>query len=148
MLNQQQTRWSAFMSECPWYAEYRQRKLGVKPDTLACRSGDLPREGDERLTQRVQTLLKPENLQNPVSIVGAGVDVAQKLPSSHPPETIHLLADLHRIAATPLEDQFQAAYHTDLFPQRILQMLKDGTRKCKDISLSECSERGGQLLYC
>jgi hypothetical protein len=63
MLNQRQTRWSAFMSEFPWYAEYRPGKLGGKPDALTRRSGDLPREGDERLTQRVQTLLKPENLQ-------------------------------------------------------------------------------------
>ncbi len=61
-LNQRQVRWSGFMAQFPWYAEYRPGRLGGKPDALTRRSGDLPRgEGDERLSQRVQTLLKPEN---------------------------------------------------------------------------------------
>src|SRR5436853_46895 len=60
-LNQRQVRWSGFMAQFPWYAEYRPGKLGVKPDALTRRSGDLPKEGDDRLAQRAQTLLKPEN---------------------------------------------------------------------------------------
>ena len=66
-LNQWQIRWSEFMSEFPWYAEYRPGKLGGKPDSLTRRSGDLPREGDERLTQRFQALLKPANLEKPAN---------------------------------------------------------------------------------
>jgi len=34
MLNQRQTRWSGFMVESPWYAEYRPGKLGGNPDAL------------------------------------------------------------------------------------------------------------------
>ena len=60
-VNQRQIRWSGFMAQFPWYAEYRPGRLGGKPDALTRRSGDLPREGDERLAERVQTLLKPEN---------------------------------------------------------------------------------------
>ena len=60
-LNQQQVRWSGFMVQFPWYAEYCPGRLGGKPDALTQRSGDLPKEGDERLAERVPTLLKPEN---------------------------------------------------------------------------------------
>ena len=44
-LNQRQVRWSGFMAQFPWYAEYRPGKLGGKPDALTRRSGDLPKEG-------------------------------------------------------------------------------------------------------
>ena len=60
-LNQWQVRWSGFMAQFPWYAEYRPGQLGGKPDALTRTSGDLPKEGDERLAEQVQTLLKPEN---------------------------------------------------------------------------------------
>jgi len=132
MLNQQQTRWSAFMLEFLSYAEYRPGKLGGKPDALTRISGDLPREGDEHFTQRIQTLLKSENLQKPVSIVGAGIDVAQKIPSSHAHGPMHLLADLAQAIATPLEDQSKRPT-TQM--QWILQMLRDGTRKCKTTTI-------------
>ena len=52
-LNQRQVCWSGFMAQFLWYAEYRPGKLGGKPDALTRRSGDLPKEGDERLEQRV-----------------------------------------------------------------------------------------------
>ena len=60
-LNQRHVRWSGFMSQFPWYAEYLPGRLGGKPDSLTHLSGDLPKEGDERLAQRMQILLKPEN---------------------------------------------------------------------------------------
>ena len=62
-LNQRQVRWSWFMAQFPWYAEYRPGKLGVKPDSLTRRSGNLPKVGDEHLVQHMQILLKRENYQ-------------------------------------------------------------------------------------
>ena len=55
-LNQREVRWSGFMVQFPWYAEYRPGRLGGKPDALTRRFEDLPKEGDERLAERVQTL--------------------------------------------------------------------------------------------
>ena len=60
-LNQRQVRWSGFIAQFPWYAEYRPGMLGGKPDALTHRSRDRPKEGDEPLAQRVQTLLQPKN---------------------------------------------------------------------------------------
>ena len=60
-LNQQQVLWLGFMVQFAWYAKYRPAKLGGKPDAWTHRSGDFPKEGDERLAQRMQMLLKPEN---------------------------------------------------------------------------------------
>jgi len=35
----------------------------------------------------------------------------------------------------------------DQFPGQILGLLRDGTRQCKEISLANCKEMGGRLLY-
>jgi len=41
---------------------YRPGKAGGKPDALTWRSGDLPKEGDERLLANQQAVLKPHNV--------------------------------------------------------------------------------------
>ena len=129
-LNQCQIRWSAFMSEFPWYAEYRPGKLGGKPDSLTRRSGDLPREGDELLTQRSQTFLKPTNLVNPKDGL------------------LHVCADIWDNNKEPsLEDLFQQGFATDPFPAEVLRMLQDGVRHSREISLSECEEKNGRLTF-
>ena len=43
---------------------YRPGKQGAKPDALTRRSQDLPEEGDERLLQQSQVVIKRENLVN------------------------------------------------------------------------------------
>ena len=48
-LNQRQVRWTGFMAQFPWYTEYHPGKLAGKPDALTRRTGDLPKDGDERL---------------------------------------------------------------------------------------------------
>jgi len=35
----------------------------------------------------------------------------------------------------------------DPFPERILGLLCDGTRRCNEISLADCKERNSRLLY-
>jgi len=39
------------------------------------------------------------------------------------------------------------SYQADPFPVRILGLLRNGARQCKEISLAECKEKDGRLLY-
>jgi transposase InsO family protein len=39
------------------------------------------------------------------------------------------------------------AYRVDPFPDRILELLRNGTRQCKEISLADCKEWNGRLVY-
>ena len=78
------------MGQFPWYAEYRLGRLGGKPDALTRRSGDLPKEGVERLVERVQTLLKPENYSvhrqsSDYDTIQAQAQAVKLAPSSSPP---------------------------------------------------------------
>jgi hypothetical protein len=49
--------------------------------------------------------------------------------------------------APMLSRLFHEAYATDPFSNKVLQMLKDGTKQCKDITLAECEECNNLLLY-
>jgi len=49
-LSRRQTRWSEFLYRFNFRIVYCPGKQGGKPDALTRRSGDLPKEGDERLT--------------------------------------------------------------------------------------------------
>jgi len=39
------------------------------------------------------------------------------------------------------------AYLADPFPERILGLVRNGARQCKEISLADCKERDGRLIY-
>jgi hypothetical protein len=62
LLNRRQARWSEFLSRFDFRITYRPGKAGGKPDALTRRSGDLPKEGDERLLANQQAVLKPHNM--------------------------------------------------------------------------------------
>ena len=62
LLNHRQARWSEFLSRFNFKIVYRPSKAGTKPDALTRRSGDLPKEGDERLQFQYQTVLKLHNI--------------------------------------------------------------------------------------
>jgi len=62
LLNRQQARWFEFLSPSDFRIVYRPGKAGGKPDALTRRSGDLPKEGDERLLANQQAVLKPHNV--------------------------------------------------------------------------------------
>ena len=171
-LNQRQVRWSEFMAQFPWYAEYRPGKLGGKPDALTCRSGDLLMEGDKRLTQHMQNLLKPENYHdeshaeshwkssdheaiqapdNPAATHDAirAAELALSAgkpppssPSSSPPSPPPLSP-----TPTDFESLLSAVYASDPFPNEVLELLRMGARHCKNISLAECSKTAGCLRY-
>ena len=100
------------MAEFPGYAEYRPGKLGGKPDALTRRSGDLPKEGDERLLQKFQTLLKPENYKKKTPETSAIALLAndQPPPAEENPQT-------------RFETLLEEGYRTDPFPDEVLALL-------------------------
>src|SRR5258705_4470291 len=63
MLNRRQAQWSEFLSRFDFKIIYRPGSARVKPDELTRRSGDLPKEGDERLQHQSQVIIKTNNLQ-------------------------------------------------------------------------------------
>ncbi len=46
-----------------------------------------------------------------------------------------------------LETLFAAGYAADHFPTQVLTMLHEGARQCREITLGECTEEEGRLLY-
>ena len=61
-LSRRQARWSEYLSRFNFVIQFRPGRLGAKPDALTRRSGDLPKAGDERIKQMMQTVLKEHNL--------------------------------------------------------------------------------------
>ncbi|KAH0606496.1 uncharacterized protein H6S33_003330 [Morchella sextelata] len=92
-------------------------------------SGDLPGEGDERQLHQSQVVLKRDNLDVKLSLLAGSF-------SNEPAEKNASLCGL-----------FDEGYSSDPCPQRILDMRNKGERQSKDISLAECTEVEGWLLY-
>ena len=67
-LNRRQARWAEYLSRFDFKIHFRPGKQGEKPDALTRRSGDLPSEGDLRLEQQQQSLLKPHQLSPNVQL--------------------------------------------------------------------------------
>ncbi|KAH0609145.1 uncharacterized protein H6S33_001373 [Morchella sextelata] len=128
-LNRRQARWAEYLSRFNFVIKYRPGKQGGKPDALTRRSGDLPGEGDERQLHQSQVVLKKENLDAKLSL----------LAGSFSNEHAEKNASLHGV--------FDEGYSADPFPEKILDMRNKGERQSKDISLAECTEVEGRLLY-
>ena len=62
LLNYRQVQWYEFLLLFNFKITYQPRKFGGNPDTLTMRSGDLFKEGDEKLLHQSQPVLKPYNL--------------------------------------------------------------------------------------
>jgi len=62
LLNRRQARWAQFLSQFNFKIIYRPGKAGAKLDSLTRRSGDLPKEGDKRLTEKFHALIKPHQI--------------------------------------------------------------------------------------
>jgi len=169
LLNRWQARWSEFLSCFDFRIVYRPGKAGGKPDALTWRSGDLPEEGDERLLTNRHAVLKPQNL---IDLPNAGhgrIDVSDAGRNARRPDALDAVNGLSLMAndapdAAPDTRQPHAgqagqpengriatlltkAYQVDEFPGRILGLLRDGTRQCKEISLADCKETNGRLFY-
>src|SRR5690606_24525683 len=98
-LNRRQARWSVFLSRFNYNLEYHPGKVGGKPDALTRRSGDLPKEGDERLQHQSQVMIKPHNLVSSATVT-----------------TTDTATD-----TAPLESLISQAYATNAIVQEILQ---------------------------
>jgi hypothetical protein len=126
LLNHRQTHWGDYLSCFNFKIIYHPRKAGGKPDVLTCRSGDLPEGGDERLVEQQKAVLKPHNLPDELQIS------AICCPSN---------------TQLPLNRELAKATANDTFVQKVLSILRDGKHHCREITLSECQEYNGCLLY-
>ena len=102
LLNCRQARWSEFPSRFNFQIEYRPGKANGKPAALTRRSGDLPQEGDERLLNQSQTIIKTHNLR---------IDSTTIEQSS---------------SSTTLHDLFNKGYDSDLIAKTIFKNLCKG----------------------
>lgn len=114
------------MSRIGFKIVYRSGKAGGKLDALTRRTGDLPKEGDDRLLANQQALLKPQNL---------------------PKELILSAIDPTIVLRPRLATLITGAYQVDPAPNKILQLRRNGTRHLNGISLADCSKVDGQLRY-
>lgn len=133
-LNRRQARWSEFLSRFNYRITYRPGKQGGKPDALTRRSGDLPKEGDERLLHQSQTVLKKENVDPKREEAKSSLFTGS-------------LTNEPAQGAPTFQELFQEAYETDPFPRKILQLLKTGASQSKEITLAECTNDKEQLKY-
>jgi hypothetical protein len=123
LLNRHQACWSQFLSQFNFKIVYRPGTTGGKPDALTQRSGDLPKVGDNHSLENQTTIIKPENI-------------------------LQLSAMTTPIPASPMLAQlFTDSYNEDPFPNKILKLIRDGTKHCREISLAECDELNNLLHY-
>jgi transposase InsO family protein len=138
LLSRRQARWAVFLSQFNFKITYRPGKQGGKPDALTRRSGDLPKDGDERTEFNFSTVLKPHQVE-----AAPGPDFVpdpDPLVKPHQEMTMRLLADTPAPEGRPpLSDLFAEGYAADPFPDQVLQMLENNVRHCKKISLAECT---------
>lgn len=129
LLNRRQARWSEFLSRFNFKISYRPGRQGLKPDSLTRRSEDMPQKGDERLQHQSQTILKRENWD------------------------IHLRSVRIRLVSATLslpdgiEPLLQEGYEKDETAQSILKALRQGDSRHPKITLAECKELDGNLIY-
>jgi hypothetical protein len=71
------------------------------------------------------TIIKPENILHTLAAT-----------ASNQPDTSPILSQL-----------FYKAYDRDLFPNKVLKILKNSMKQFKDITLAECEEHNNLLLY-
>jgi hypothetical protein len=121
LLNRSQARWSQFLSQFNFKIVYRPGTTGGKLDALTHRSGDLPKAGDDRSLENQTTIIKPENILQ-LS--------AMATPTLASPALVQLFTD---------------GYNEDLFPTKILKLIQDSAKHCREISLAECDEHNNLL---
>jgi hypothetical protein len=124
LLNRYQAHWSQFLSQFNFKIVYRPGTTSGKLDTLTHRSADLPKAGDDCFLKNQITIIKPENI-------------------------LQLSAMTTPTPASPaLAQLFTDSYNEDLFPNKILKLIRDSTKPCREMSLAECNEHNNLLHYC
>ena len=170
-LSRQQARWSEYLSRFNFIIQFWPGKLGAKPDALTRRSGDLPKEGDERIKQMQQTVLKEHNLDTAIKSNLDPVATPSMQPStlnldstSNPNSTFNISVDTIEPIVVPTEatkpakaidkeksmslDQLlDRGYKKDPIPRRVLELLARGANYLKDLTIADCSVVNGRLHY-
>ena len=155
LMNRRQARWSEFLSRFDFKINFRPGKSGGKPDALTRRSGDLPTEGDERLVANQQAVLKPWNLSSVTTSSNSGnglllilADNRDEDPDIAIEDPDNAIEDVDNLDNTGrISTLLEEAYQVDPFPERILRLLREDIRYCKEISLADCKEKNGRLVY-
>jgi hypothetical protein len=88
------------------------------------RSGDLPKVGDDYSLENQTTIIKPENILQ-----------------------LSAMATL-TLASPVLVQLFTNSYNEDPFPNKILKLIRDGAKYCREISLAEYDKHNNLLHYC
>jgi hypothetical protein len=123
LLNQHQAYWSQFLSQYDCKIVYCPSTTGGKPETVTHRSADLPKVGDAPSLENQTTIIKPKNILQLSAMVTL-------TPAS--PTLVHLFTD---------------GYNKDPLPNKILKLIQDYTKYCRDISLVEGNEYNNLLYY-
>ncbi|KEY63902.1 hypothetical protein S7711_10198 [Stachybotrys chartarum IBT 7711] len=139
LLNRRQARWSEFLSRFNFHITYRPGKQGAKPDSLTRRSEDLPKEGDKRLRHQSQVIIKKENWFPPPLRAKATRIRRGQSKIQQPKETLELPEKIAQL--------LDEGYQQDGTPGGILQALREGAPRHPRITLAECTEIQGKLLY-
>ena len=149
LLNRRQAQWSEFLSCFNFRITYRLEKLGGKPDALTQRSGDLPKEGDERLLHQSQTVLKLHNLTVSALNISSNELVAlanQELADNDTPaDDDQAPADVGN--DIDIQNLVDEGYRRDTLPRKVLKALREGRTESKLLALRDCKNRGGYLWY-
>jgi hypothetical protein len=124
LLNWHQAHWSQFLSQFNFIIVYHPGTASSMPDTLTHRCGDLPKVGDDYSLENQTTIIKPENILQ-----------------------LSAMATL-TLASPVLVQLFTNSYNEDPFPNKILKLIWDGTKYCREISLVECDKHNNLLHYC
>ncbi|KAI0991735.1 hypothetical protein K3495_g16452, partial [Podosphaera aphanis] len=125
-LNRRQARWAEYLSRFNFIIKYRPGKQGGKPDALTRRSEDLPEADDERRRHQSQIVLKRENLEPKLQLSSSALLDAGEC---------------------PLLEILEEGYDKDPLPRKILSQIRKGERYSSHISLAECDEVDGRLMY-
>ena len=157
-LSRRQARWSKYLSRFNFVIQFWQGKLGAKPDSLTRRSGDLPKAGDERIKQMMQTVLKEHNL-DPAITSDAAIKSNNDIVSTSTPHTLNLNSTLNVSIDTiepealdteeprSLDQLLNQGYEEDLIPNRVLELLVRDANYSKNLTIVDCSNVNGRLHY-
>ena len=144
-LSRRQARWSEFLFKFNFEIIYKAGSMNNRADVIACRSGDVLKEGDNRRQFQWQTMLKKENFKIQQLILAINDDelspiTGSSLPTPSDSETSDELS-------VTINDAIGTAYAKNERTQEIFNALNTGQRTLKRFLLSEASVTNGRIFF-
>ena len=136
LLNRRQARWAIELSEYNFEIVFRPGAKNGKADALTRRSGDLPKEGDNR-GRPVDSVLRPENFSPSFS---------SEITDDHSASSPVKIHNFSISVITAWDDPISVALKNDPLGQSILKALNNHDQRHPKVALSECEVRNGLLL--